>query len=339
MKILTTISLFALLALVPAAFADHPTATVSMPQGSGDPSSSCQKTDECFIPSEVSVDVGGSVTWVNDDSLLHFVTAGDLNEDKNAVGFDYPNGFDSPLLNAGESYTVEDLKEGTYPYFCKIHPWMDGTLYVTASHGDNMEANGSAMMEKDGEKMMDGDKDAMDGMMMDDDKMMDGEKMTGDEDMMMGEMMMMEGKVPESLEDVMVNIETQGGDMGSPLQINVAFTDADGNNLSHVNYMVTAMQGEEMVLEDGTDDSNPAHSHTGMGDHTTAPLLADASEMPVDVSVYLYGFGVDEITGPSGDVASYRVVPEFGAVAMAVLGVAIVSIIAITAKTRLVPKI
>lgn len=322
MKILTTISLFALLALVPAAFADHPTATVSMPQGSGLPG--CEETNECFVPSEVSVDVGGSVTWTNDDSLLHFVTAGNLKEDPGMVGYDYPNGFESPLMNPGESYTAEDLKEGTYPYFCTVHPWMTGTLYVTAAHGDeggSMEANGS-MMEKDGEKMMDGDRDAMNGMMMDDDK----------------GMMMMEGKVPESLEDVMVSIETQGGDMGSPVQISVAFTDSDGNDLSHVNYSVIAMQGDEMVLEDGTDGS-PAHSHTGMGDHSTAPLMADASETPVDVSVYLYGFGVEEITGPSGDVASYKVVPEFGAVAMAVLGVAIVSIVAITAKTRLVPRI
>lgn len=331
MKITTTISLFALLAIVPAAFADHPTATVSMPQGSGMPE--CVETNMCFVPAEVSVDVGGSVTWTNDDSLLHFVTAGNLKEDPGMVGYDYPNGFESPLMNPGESYTVEDLKEGTYPYFCTVHPWMVGTLYVTESHSDNMEANGS-MMEKDGEKMMDGDRDAMTGEMM-----MDGEKMDDDK-MMMGDgtMMMMEGKVPESLDDVMVSIETQGGDMGSPVQINVAFTDSDGGELTHVNYRVTAMQGDEMVLEDGT-DSSPAHSHTGIGDHSTAPLLADASETPVDVSVYLYGFGVEEITGPSGDVASYKVVPEFGAVAMAVLGVAIVSIIAITAKTRLVPRI
>ena len=329
MKITTTISLFALLALVPAAFADHPTATVSMPEGSGIPG--CQETDTCFVPSEVSVDVGGSVTWTNDDSLLHFVTAGEVRGD--TTGYDYPNGFESPLMNPGESYTVEDLKEGTYPYFCTVHPWMVGTLYVTESHSDSMEANGS-MMEKDGENMMmDGDTDAMTGEMM-----MDGEKMDDDKMMMGDEGMMMEGKVPESLDDVMVSIETQGGDMGSPVQINVAFTDSEGGELSHVNYRVTAMQGDEMVLEDGT-ESSPAHSHTGIGDHSTAPLLADASETPVDVSVYLYGFGIDEITGPSGDVASYKVVPEFGAVAMAVLGVAIVSIIAITAKTRLVPRI
>ena len=330
MKILTTISLFALLALVPAAFADHPTATVSMPQGSG--ITGCQETDECFIPSEVSVDVGGSVTWTNDDSVLHFVSAGDLKEDPKMVGFDYPNGFYSNIVNPGDSYTVEDLKEGTYPYFCTVHPWMVGTLYVTASHGDNMEANGS-MMEKDGEKMMDGDRDAMTG-----EKMMDGEKMDDDKMMMGDDTMMMEGKVPESLDGVMVSIDTVGGDMGSPLQINVEFTDADGNALTHVNYRLTAMQGDETILQDGTDDS-PAHSHTGIGEHPTPALPVAAADTPVDVSVYLYGFGVEEITGPSGDVASYKVVPEFGAVAMAVLGVAIVSIVAITAKTRLVPRI
>ena len=331
MKILTTISLFALLALVPAAFADHPTATVSMPLGSGNPGNGCQETNECFIPAEVSVDVGGSVTWTNDDTLAHFVSAGDLKEDANMIGYDYPNGFDSPFMQAGDSYTVEDLVEGTYPYFCKVHPWMVGILYVTESHSDSMEANGS-MMEKDGEKMMDGDTDAMTGEMM-----MDGEKMDDDKMMMGDGTMMMEGKVPESLDGVMVSIDTVGGDMGSPLQINVEFTDADGNALNHVNYRLTAMQGDETILQDGTDDS-PAHSHTGIGEHPTPALPVAAAETPVDVSVYLYGFGVEEITGPSGDVASYKVVPEFGAVAMAVLGAAIVSIIAITAKTRLVPR-
>ena len=332
MKITTTISLFALLAIVPAAFADHPTATISMPEGTGVPG--CQETDECFVPSEVSVDVGGSVTWTNDDSVIHFVAAGDPTVDPSMVGYDYPNGFDSNIVNPGDSYTAEDLKEGTYPYFCQVHPWMAGTLYVTSSHGDDMEANGS-MMEKDGENMMmDGDTDAMTGEMM-----MDGEKMDDDK-MMMGDegMMMMEGKVPESLDGVMVSIDTVGGDMGSPLQINVEFTDADGNALTHVNYRLTAMQGDETILQDGTDDS-PAHSHTGIGEHPTPALPVAAADTPVDVSVYLYGFGIEEITGPSGDVASYKVVPEFGAVAMAVLGVAIVSIIAITAKTRLVPRI
>ena len=320
MKTLTTISLFALLALVPAAFADHPTATVTMPEGTGVPG--CQETNECFVPADVSVDVGGEVTWVNEDSVIHTVAAGDLKEDNAAVGFDYPNGFDSGLIGAkgsptGDTYTVTDLKEGTYPYFCTVHPWMTGVLYVTGSHGGDME---SGSMETGGSDMMMDDKK---GMMMEDGKMMEG---------------MMDAKIPGSLDEVMVAIETQGGDMGSPLQIDVKFTDADGGDLSHVNYRVTAVQGGQTVADDGSPGS-PAHSHTGSATHNTSPLRADASDTPVDVSVYLYGFGVGDITGPSGDVASYQVVPEFGAVAVAVLGVAIVSIIAITARTRLVPRI
>ena len=136
----------------------------------------------------------------------------------------------------------------------------------------------------------------------------------------------------------MVMIETDGGDAGSPMMINVKFTDADGNDLSHVNYKVTAMQGDEVVIEDGAHDG-PAHTHEGDESHTTRPLPVDAAEEPVEISVHLYGFGVDEITGPSGEVAKYTAVPEFGTIALVVLAVAIVSTIAITAKTRLVPRI
>ena len=60
MKALAAASFFVLLAAAPAAFADHSAATVSMPEGTGVPG--CEATNECFVPSEVWVDVGGSVT-------------------------------------------------------------------------------------------------------------------------------------------------------------------------------------------------------------------------------------------------------------------------------------
>ena len=56
------------------AFADHPTATVSTPAGTSVPG--CEATNECYIPYEVTVDVGGEVTWTNDDTAAHTVTAG-----------------------------------------------------------------------------------------------------------------------------------------------------------------------------------------------------------------------------------------------------------------------
>ncbi len=59
---------------VTPAFADHATASVSAPQGTSVPG--CEETNECFIPAEVTVDVGGVVTWSNDDSAAHTVTAG-----------------------------------------------------------------------------------------------------------------------------------------------------------------------------------------------------------------------------------------------------------------------
>jgi predicted secreted protein with PEFG-CTERM motif len=46
----------------------------------------------------------------------------------------------------------------------------------------------------------------------------------------------------------------------------------------------------------------------------------------------------DDWTGPVGQVATAKVVPEFGTIAMMVLVVAIISIVAVTAKSRIVPR-
>jgi len=136
---------------------------------------------------------------------------------------------------------------------------------------------------------------------------------------------------PVSIDEVMATVETGDAAQDSPLSVDVAFTDLDGTPLEHVNYDIKATQGGQVILDD-----RGAHSHTGSGTHSTAPLPADASEdMPVGITVELLGFGVDEITGPSGQVATKQVVPEFGTIAVAVLGIAVVSIIALNAKSRI----
>jgi len=43
--------------------------TVSIPEGAGGPG--CEKTNECYSPYEVTVTVGTTVTWSNDDFLAH----------------------------------------------------------------------------------------------------------------------------------------------------------------------------------------------------------------------------------------------------------------------------
>ena len=81
MKVITLSSLVVLFAIAsmvtiaPNAFADHTTATVTNAPGSSTPG--CEETaDGCFIPSTVTIDIGGTVTWENDDTAAHTSTAG-----------------------------------------------------------------------------------------------------------------------------------------------------------------------------------------------------------------------------------------------------------------------
>ncbi len=108
------------------AFADHATASVSAPQGTSVPG--CETTNECFLPYEVTVDVGGEVTWSNDDTAAHTVTAGSA--------ADGPSGeFDSSLFMAGTTFSHKFEAAGEFTYFCMVHPWMEGVVTVQADEG------------------------------------------------------------------------------------------------------------------------------------------------------------------------------------------------------------
>lgn len=100
-------------------------ATVRLSLGSGTPE--CSKDSSCYIPHTVSILPGGTVTWVNDDNMMHTVTAGSIDDIR---GSDFPGGFDSEIFGAGETFlhTFED--GGTYTYFCIVHPWMEGVVIV-----------------------------------------------------------------------------------------------------------------------------------------------------------------------------------------------------------------
>jgi len=135
----------------------------------------------------------------------------------------------------------------------------------------------------------------------------------------------------------MVTIETGMADAGEMLTIDVTFTDMDGKSVEHGNYDIMATQGDEVILDDKS-----VHSMDGTGSHTTMALPLSASDaMPVDVTVTFNGMGVNPpFTGPVGQVATKQVVPEFGTIAVMILGVAIVSIIAFSARSKLMlPKL
>ncbi len=95
---------------------------ISLPDGSGVPG--CDETNECFIPFDVSISVGDTITWSNDDSAAHTVTSG--------TPADGPDGnFDSSLFMAGNVFSITFNEAGDYPYYCMVHPWMTGIVQVS----------------------------------------------------------------------------------------------------------------------------------------------------------------------------------------------------------------
>lgn len=71
-----------------------------------------------FDPPTLTVPVGTTVKWTNQDSTNHTVTADDQS-------------FDSGALAQGKSFSFTFQKEGTYIYKCTIHPDMVAKITVT----------------------------------------------------------------------------------------------------------------------------------------------------------------------------------------------------------------
>jgi predicted secreted protein with PEFG-CTERM motif len=288
----TVSSLFVLFAIVsigmtaaPGAFAEHSmNATVENAEGSSVPG--CEP--DCFIPATVTIGVGGMVTFANNDSAAHTSTAG--------TPADGPSGvWDSSLVMMGAAYTTPALEAGEYPYFCMVHPWMEGLVIVEEeSHDDH--GHDEAKEDHDDH---------------------------GDMEMEMQTL---------TAADIAIDI-ADGAKAGERVAIDVTISG------SHVNYDIVATQNGETIL-----DESGNHSHTGEGQHITSALSADASDdSPIDVTVTFQGFGMpgEEMTGPVGLTSNAQAVPEFGTIAALILVVAIGSIIAVSAKSRLsfMPKI
>ena len=379
MKTTVICSLFVLSALVvgmvatpPIAFADHAEVTITpVPkQDGGEPR--CDETPEgCFTPLTATVDVGGEVIFSNTGDEKHLFISGILIAETGE--------FTSGVVEPGSSFEWTPTEAGEVTYFCGIHPWEMGTIIVedasTSMDGeidDKEHADDKMMMKGDpsvtgmlsdgtmvkiwadapteGEmmeifikfanygsmedEMMDDtmmeDKDEMmdDTMMEDKDEMMD-DTMMEDKDEMMDDTMM-EDK-DEMMDDTMMEDKDEMMDDGHMMDGDKMMS----GGVEHVNYDIVVTQNGVNVLDD-----LGAHSHDGKYTHTTAAL---ASADPVEITVTFNGFGLpgaEEFTGPVGEGVTFmNVVPEFGTIAMMVLAVAIVSIVAVTAKSRVVPRL
>lgn len=70
-----------------------------------------------FGANPLTVAVGTTVTWTNNDSIPH---------DTIADGGQWS----SPILNPGQTFQFRFATAGTFPYRCTLHPGMVGTVTV-----------------------------------------------------------------------------------------------------------------------------------------------------------------------------------------------------------------
>jgi len=96
-------------------------AIVSIPPGVAVPG--CEKTNSCYSPYEVTISVGNTVTWSNDDSAAHTVTSGSVDAGLTGV-------FDSGLFASNSRFEHTFDTAGTFDYFCMVHPWTTGVVHV-----------------------------------------------------------------------------------------------------------------------------------------------------------------------------------------------------------------
>jgi plastocyanin len=75
-----------------------------------------------FAPAALTVHVGDTITWTNQDQAPHDVTT---------TGG--PVALHSPTLSTGQSWTYTFTQAGAYSYICSIHPDMKALITVLAA--------------------------------------------------------------------------------------------------------------------------------------------------------------------------------------------------------------
>ena len=90
------------------------------PAPSGGSAVKVDMKDVAYVPMEVTVKKGGTITWTNSDAFPHTVTK------ESGPG---PK-FDSGNIGDGESFKQKFTVAGKIDYFCEIHSNQKGTITV-----------------------------------------------------------------------------------------------------------------------------------------------------------------------------------------------------------------
>jgi plastocyanin len=95
-----------------------PTQAVASQPAAGQATSAVTISNFAFQPNSLSVATGTTVTWTNNDSMPHTVTADD-------------GSFTSGPIAAGATFSHTFTAAGTVAYHCQFHASMHGSVTVT----------------------------------------------------------------------------------------------------------------------------------------------------------------------------------------------------------------
>jgi plastocyanin len=93
------------------------TESETAPSGQARKAEKVEIAEFAYSPEPVVVQVGGKVTWKNDDNPPHTATADD-------------GSFDTGIIETGKTKSVTFKEAGTFTYYCTVHPFMHGTVEV-----------------------------------------------------------------------------------------------------------------------------------------------------------------------------------------------------------------
>jgi len=330
MKMSTLSSLFVLMSIVsmiaiaPSAFADE---TVTNAPGSSTPG--CEPN--CFVPSTVTIEAGEAVIWDNTDTAAHTATGGSPADGPSGV-------FDSSLIMAGGSYSHTFDTPGTYVYFCMVHPWMEGTVIVEAAGAAEAAAAAAAAeaaaAEAAAAAAAAAEADAAAAAAAEADAAAAAAEAQAAVDAAAAEAAMAAAAEAAA--------EAAAAAMAVPAIDAADYISTSGAPVTSIT--ANADDDSVIIAIDATDDgvlSVTLHSEVITAfDDGTYFVLINNEEVEFEQSgnnlTIPYEAGNERV-----EIVGSHAVPEFGTIAMIILAVAIVSIIAITAKTRttLIPKL
>ena len=135
------------LTATPTQPAATPTATDEASSGGG---ADVQANIQNFAHQELTVEVGNTIVWTQQDGASHTTTSGTPG---NLDGV-----WDSEFLNNSQTFSFTFTEAGAFPYYCTIHPTMRATVTVAeAGSADTTSPPAEATATSSGDSSGGGD--------------------------------------------------------------------------------------------------------------------------------------------------------------------------------------